>query len=98
VAGLRPDVVLMGAGESRKEIYDYAGRLMRAWGFPAIVSSTTKLSRLADIVFECDFGNKNRASVIYRLRGSRLCLEVFSGSCPMVRFGAWCTHVHSIEL
>jgi hypothetical protein len=29
VDGLRPDVVLMGAGESRSEIYDYAGRLMR---------------------------------------------------------------------
>ena len=40
VAGLRPDVVLMGAGESRKEIYDYAGRLMRALGFPAIVLPT----------------------------------------------------------
>jgi L-ascorbate metabolism protein UlaG (beta-lactamase superfamily) len=40
VAGLRPDVVLMGAGESRKEINDYAGRLMRALGFPAIVLPT----------------------------------------------------------
>ena len=38
--GLRPDVVLMGAGESRKEIYDYAGRLMRALRFPAIVIPT----------------------------------------------------------
>ena len=40
VAGLRPDVVLMGAGESRKEIYDYAGRLMRALGFPANILPT----------------------------------------------------------
>ena len=29
VNGLRRDVVLMGAGESRSENYDYAGRLMR---------------------------------------------------------------------
>jgi L-ascorbate metabolism protein UlaG (beta-lactamase superfamily) len=38
--GLRPDVVLVGAGESRKEIYDYAGRLMRALGWPAVVLPT----------------------------------------------------------
>jgi hypothetical protein len=29
IEGLEPDVVLMGAGPSRKEIYDYTGRLMR---------------------------------------------------------------------
>jgi hypothetical protein len=34
---LRPDVVIMGAGASRTEIYDYAGRLMRALNFPAFV-------------------------------------------------------------
>lgn len=38
--GLRPDVVLMGAGSSRAEIYDYAGRLMRALGFPRLVLPT----------------------------------------------------------
>jgi L-ascorbate metabolism protein UlaG (beta-lactamase superfamily) len=40
VDGLRPDVVLVGAGESRTEIYDYAGRLMRALHFPAMVLPT----------------------------------------------------------
>ena len=40
IAGLNPDVVLVGAGNSRKEIYDYSGRLMRALGNPAIVIPT----------------------------------------------------------
>jgi L-ascorbate metabolism protein UlaG (beta-lactamase superfamily) len=40
VEGLRPDIVLMGAGQSRVEIYDYAGRLMRVLGFPAVVLPT----------------------------------------------------------
>lgn len=38
--GLRPDVVLMGAAGSRKESYDYCGRLMRALQFPALVVPT----------------------------------------------------------
>lgn len=38
--GLRPDVVLAGAGTSRKEVYDYSGRLMRCLGYPAIVIPT----------------------------------------------------------
>ena len=38
--GLRPDVALIGAGESRKESYRYAARLMRALGDPAIVLPT----------------------------------------------------------
>ncbi len=38
--GLKPDVVLLGAGPSRKEIYDYAGRLMRALGLPPLVLPT----------------------------------------------------------
>jgi hypothetical protein len=40
VEGLRPDVVMAGAGASRSEIHDYAGRLMRALGFPALVLAT----------------------------------------------------------
>lgn len=40
IQGLRPDVVLAGAGESRVENYDYAGRLMRALGNPNIVLPT----------------------------------------------------------
>ena len=40
IAGLNPDVALVGAGNSRKEIYDYCGRLMRALGYPAIVIPT----------------------------------------------------------
>ena len=40
IDGLRPDVVLVGAGASRAEIYDYTGRLMRDLGFPAIVLPT----------------------------------------------------------
>ena len=38
--GLKPDVVLVGAAGSRKEIYDYCGRLMRALQFPALVIPT----------------------------------------------------------
>jgi L-ascorbate metabolism protein UlaG (beta-lactamase superfamily) len=40
IAGLKPDVALVGAGNSRKEVYDYSGRLMRALGYPAIVIPT----------------------------------------------------------
>jgi hypothetical protein len=32
--GLRPDIDLVGANSQRREIYDYAGRLMRALGHP----------------------------------------------------------------
>lgn len=40
IEGLRPDVVIVGAAGSRKEIYDYTGRLMRDLGFPALVLPT----------------------------------------------------------
>lgn len=40
ITGLEPDVVLMGAGASRKEIYDYTGRLMRDLHYPAVVLPT----------------------------------------------------------
>src|SRR6516225_2096321 len=40
IEGLRPDVVLVGAAGSRKEIYDYSGRLMRALNFPGLVLPT----------------------------------------------------------
>ena len=40
IEGLRPDVALVGAGGSRKEIYDYSGRLMRGLGYPALVIPT----------------------------------------------------------
>lgn len=40
IAGLEPDIVLMGAGASRKEIYDYTGRLMRDLHYPAVVLPT----------------------------------------------------------
>ena len=40
IAGLEPDVVLVGAGASRKEIYDYTGRLMRDLHYPALVLPT----------------------------------------------------------
>jgi L-ascorbate metabolism protein UlaG (beta-lactamase superfamily) len=38
--GLRPDVVLVGANASRRENYDYCGRLMRVLGYPALVLPT----------------------------------------------------------
>ena len=38
--GLRSHVVLVGASPSRKEIYDYTGRLMRELGFPPLVLPT----------------------------------------------------------
>ena len=37
MTGLRPDIVLVGANDQRREIYDYTGRLMRALGLPAVV-------------------------------------------------------------
>lgn len=38
--GLQPDVALVGAAGSRKEIYDYTGRLMRVLQYPALVIPT----------------------------------------------------------
>jgi L-ascorbate metabolism protein UlaG (beta-lactamase superfamily) len=40
IEGLEPDVVLVGAGGSRREIYDYTGRLMRDLHWPALVLPT----------------------------------------------------------
>jgi L-ascorbate metabolism protein UlaG (beta-lactamase superfamily) len=40
IEGLKPDAVLVGAAGSRKESYDYCGRLMRALQFPALVLPT----------------------------------------------------------
>jgi L-ascorbate metabolism protein UlaG (beta-lactamase superfamily) len=40
IAGLKPDVALIGAGSSRNEIYDYTGRLMRGLNYPAVVIPT----------------------------------------------------------
>src|SRR5215471_9049196 len=40
LTGLEPDVALIGAGASRKEIHDYSGRLMRVLHYPAIVMPT----------------------------------------------------------
>ncbi|THD59882.1 MBL fold metallo-hydrolase [Phenylobacterium sp.] len=38
--GLRPDIALIGAGASHREVHDYAGRLMRALGDPPAVFPT----------------------------------------------------------
>lgn len=40
ITGLEPDVALVGAAGSRKEIYDYSGRLMRALHYPPLVLPT----------------------------------------------------------
>jgi L-ascorbate metabolism protein UlaG (beta-lactamase superfamily) len=40
IEGLRPDVAIIGASASRKEIYDYTGRLMRHLNFPPLVLPT----------------------------------------------------------
>jgi L-ascorbate metabolism protein UlaG (beta-lactamase superfamily) len=40
ISGLQPDVALIGAGASRKEIFDYSGRLMRDLNYPTIVMPT----------------------------------------------------------
>lgn len=40
LVGLEPDTVLVGAGASRNEIYDYCGRLMRALHNPPLVLPT----------------------------------------------------------
>jgi L-ascorbate metabolism protein UlaG (beta-lactamase superfamily) len=40
IGGLEPDVAIVGAGASRKEIYDYSGRLMRDLHYPALVLPT----------------------------------------------------------
>ena len=38
--GLRPDVAIVGAAPSRRELHDYSGRLLRALGLPTIVLPT----------------------------------------------------------
>ncbi len=38
--GLRPDIAIVGANLSRKEIFDYEGRLMRILNYPSIVLPT----------------------------------------------------------
>lgn len=38
--GLRPDILLAGAGSSRTEIYKYTERLLRATGSPRVVIPT----------------------------------------------------------
>lgn len=40
VAGLHPDVALVGADPMRKEVYDYTGRLLRALDLPPLVVAT----------------------------------------------------------
>lgn len=40
IQGLRPDVVVLGAAPSHSENHDYAGRIMRALGNPALVLPT----------------------------------------------------------
>jgi L-ascorbate metabolism protein UlaG (beta-lactamase superfamily) len=40
IVGLEPDIALVGAGASRREVYDYTGRLMRDLHYPAIVLPT----------------------------------------------------------
>jgi hypothetical protein len=40
IQGLEPDVLIAGAGSSRKEIYDYSSRLVRSLHFPALVLPT----------------------------------------------------------
>lgn len=54
ISGLRPDVAIVGAGESRREIYDYAGRLMHALGDPPVVFPT----------HWDDYGTKPRAAAL----------------------------------
>jgi L-ascorbate metabolism protein UlaG (beta-lactamase superfamily) len=40
IVRLEPDVAVVGAGASRREIYDYSGRLMRDLHYPALVLPT----------------------------------------------------------
>jgi L-ascorbate metabolism protein UlaG (beta-lactamase superfamily) len=40
MVGLKPDIALVGSGSSRKEIYNYSGRLMQALEDPPIVFPT----------------------------------------------------------
>jgi L-ascorbate metabolism protein UlaG (beta-lactamase superfamily) len=40
MVGLKPDIALVGSGASRKEIYDYSSRLMKALNDPPIVFPT----------------------------------------------------------
>lgn len=40
VEGLRPDIAIIGAGASRRQIHDYTPRLMRALGNPPVVFPT----------------------------------------------------------
>ena len=40
IIGLRPDILLAGSANSRKEIYNYTRRLLKATGFPKTVIPT----------------------------------------------------------
>ena len=57
IEGLQPDVVLVGAAGSRKENYDYSGRLMRALHFPALLLPTHWDN------FTAPFGASQQASI-----------------------------------
>lgn len=56
--GLGPDIAIVGAGASRKESHDYAGRLMQALGDPGIVLPTHWDS----------YGNATRAEALSGVR------------------------------
>ena len=40
INGLRPDILIAGSANSRKEIYNYTRRLLKATGFPKTVIPT----------------------------------------------------------
>jgi L-ascorbate metabolism protein UlaG (beta-lactamase superfamily) len=40
ITGMRPDIAIIGAGPSRKEVYRYTSRLMKALGNPPVVLPT----------------------------------------------------------
>ena len=40
INGLRPDILIAGSANSRKEIYNYTRRLLKATGFPNSYTNT----------------------------------------------------------
>jgi len=57
VAGLRPDIAIIGAGSDRKQVYQYTARLMQDLGYPPVVFPT----------HWDDYGIKPRAEALKQL-------------------------------
>jgi L-ascorbate metabolism protein UlaG (beta-lactamase superfamily) len=89
LAGLEPDVALIGAGASRKEIYDYSGRLICDLHYPSPVLPTHWDNFLApynasqEPALEPSSPSYRRSS--QRLRRQRYCAKVLRSDSTRTR-------------